>query len=411
MPSPPRRGTSGRTVLMVVLVVLVLALVGFLSVRELAGTASAEVSLESVSTPGPNPFMPSVGIDQPNVQRVSKAGGSYPGNTPGLFGGTNRQSVCDRGQLSRFLQTHPDKGAGWAGVLGIRTSDIASYVDGLTPVIVRSDTMVTNHGWSGSAVTSYPSVLQAGTAVLVDRYGQIVTKCFCGNPLSAPVSYSSVTYVGPAWVSFTYNQVTIVNRTTTINNNWSIVDTTTNNTILNRPSGTDGGQDKTTTAKAIFGDPSPGGGTSDGTSGAPTANQQDVLTGRSWTAPASCKLPNSTSGSGTTSGLESAPSSQTSSPAGAAQSSGSSPSSSTSSSTTTPRDTTTTTTSAAPIAASSTVSFAPDFSGSGASTYTLSSDGTTFTPGSGRYSVSDVSALSVTLHGAPGGTCTLTPAS
>ena len=405
-PPPRRRGTSGRTMVMVVLTVLVLALVGFLSVRELAGTASAEVSLESVSTPGPNPFMASVGTDQPGVRRVSHAGGSYPGNTPGLFGGTNRRSVCDRGQLSRFLQSHPDKGAGWAGVLGIRTSDIASYVEGLTPVIVRSDTMVTNHGWSDGAVTSYPAVLQAGTAVLVDRYGQIVTKCFCGNPLSAPVSYSSVTYVGPAWASFTVNQVTIVNRTTTITNNWSIVDTTTDNVVVNRPSGTDGDEDETTTTPATFGAPSTGDPTSGGT-GDP-ADLQDVLTARSWTAPASCELPDGTSDAGTASGSGGAPSS----PASPASPESEAPSGGASrppvSSSTAPD---TATTSAAPVAASSTVSFAPDSSGSGTSTYAWSADATTFTPGSGPYSVSDVSASSVTLHGAPGGTCTLTPAS
>ena len=405
-PSAPRRTHAGRTTALVSLIVLVLALVAFLAVRQFAGTASAEVSLEAVSTPGPNPFMPAVGTDQPDVRRVPSANGAYAGDTPGLFGGTNRRAVCDRRALSRFLRAHPDKRAAWAEVLGVTVTDVPSYIDGLTPVVLRADTMVTNHGWRDGAVTSFPAVLQAGTAVLVDRYGQIVTKCACGNPLSAPVGYSSVIYVGPRWASFTETHVTIVQRTTTINNTFSIVDSTTN-TVIRRPGGTAGEQD--TVSPGAVPDP----GTPAGPGDAVTAQEEALLVARSWTAPASCGLPSaSASAAGTTTTAAPAPTTAvpttTASPLdgpGATDVPGAGDVPPTASSA--PE---TTTTSAAP-ASGTTVSFAPGAAASQASTYDLGGGGTTFEPGPGDYSVSDVSATSVTLHGAPDGTCTLTPAS
>ena len=96
---------------------------------------------------------------------------SFTGSTPGLYGGTQNNQVCDAQQLVNFLAANPDKGAAWAGVLGIRTSDIPTYVATLTPLLLRADTRVTNHGFSNGHATELQSVLQAGTAVLVDPFG------------------------------------------------------------------------------------------------------------------------------------------------------------------------------------------------------------------------------------------------
>ena len=111
-------------------------------------------------------------------------------------------------------------------------------------MVLRSDTYVTNHGWSDGSVTSWPAVLQAGTAVLVDPYGNPVTRCFCGNPLTAPQSFTSVAYVGPRWTSFTSNSVTIINQqTTTVTNHYTIIDVHTGRGH-DRPRGTDGERDR-----------------------------------------------------------------------------------------------------------------------------------------------------------------------
>jgi hypothetical protein len=179
----------------VVLAILVAALAGMLVAREMG--APAAVALEPVATAGTDPFMPSVGTDALDVRPVAHTGGRHAGTTPGIYGGSGSDAVCDRTQLSRFLGEHPDRAAGWASVL-----------------VLRSDTYVTNHGWTAGRVTAWPAVLQAGTAVLVDRYGNPVPRCFCGNPLSAPQSFSSVSYLGPRWTSFTANSVTVITHQT-----------------------------------------------------------------------------------------------------------------------------------------------------------------------------------------------------
>jgi hypothetical protein len=247
-PVPPRRRPVLPVVALVILAVLVALLGGFLVARQLQ--APTEVALEPVATTGADPFMPSVGTDSPAVRPVANAGGRYSGGTPGLYGGTGDNAVCDRTQLSRYLGQHPDKAAGWAAVLGLRGSssaDVASYVAGLTPVLLRTDTFVTNHGWSGGAVTSFPAVLQAGSAVLVDGRGVAVTRCFCGNPLSAPMSFGAVSYVGPRWVSFSATSVTVIVRNVTVENHYTLVDVHTGRG-RERPAGTAGDHDTVTVA-------------------------------------------------------------------------------------------------------------------------------------------------------------------
>ncbi|WP_433027866.1 DUF6777 domain-containing protein [Actinomycetospora sp. CA-053990] len=243
-PLPARGPSRGMIALIVVLGMLVAALGGVIVAREMG--APAEVALEPVATAGANPFMDSVGSDVPDVRPVANTGGRHSGTTPGLYGGTGDDASCDRSQLTRYLGAHPDRAAGWASVLGLRdgsSSTISSYVDGLTSVVLRSDTYVTNHGWSDGSVTSWPAVLQAGTAVLVDPYGNPVTRCFCGNPLTAPQSFSTVAYVGPRWTSFTSNSVTIINhQTTTVTNDYTIIDVHTGRGH-DRPRGTDGERD------------------------------------------------------------------------------------------------------------------------------------------------------------------------
>src|SRR2546429_115073 len=75
-------------------------------------------------------------------------------------------------------------GGSSASVEGIEPNDIATYVASLTPVILTSDTLVTNHGYANGHATTLRSVLQAGTAVMVDNTGVPRVKCNCGNPLT-----------------------------------------------------------------------------------------------------------------------------------------------------------------------------------------------------------------------------------
>jgi hypothetical protein len=106
-------------------------------------------------------------------------------------------------------------------VLGVRPDEIRSYVAGLTPVLLRADTRVTNHGYRDGVATPRQSVLQAGTAVLVDGFGVPRVRCSCGNPLTEPAPLSSsldaatsngrVVLVGERWAGWDPTTVLVVN--------------------------------------------------------------------------------------------------------------------------------------------------------------------------------------------------------
>lgn len=208
----------------------------------------SEVTAEPVSTAGRNPFMPSVGKDKKNVKppkaAVTGSGpATYSARLPGLYGGTMNYATCDSHQLVTFLEANPAKAQAWAQALGIGVSDIRSYVSGLTAVTLRTDTRVTNHGYVNGVANPIQSVLEAGTAVLVNNYGEPVVKCYCGNPLGPPVTYTQPTYVGPLWAGFAPTHITIIQQSTTIINVFKLYDPSSGRIFL-RPAGTDGTSDR-----------------------------------------------------------------------------------------------------------------------------------------------------------------------
>ena len=90
-----------------------------------------------------------------------------------------------------------------AEVQGIDVSEIREFVDTLTPVVLLSDTRVTNHGFRNGRANRIQSVLQAGTAVLIDESGLPRVRCACGNPLNRPIAQASApAYSGPTWDTF-----------------------------------------------------------------------------------------------------------------------------------------------------------------------------------------------------------------
>ncbi|MDQ0912470.1 hypothetical protein QFZ22_008455 [Streptomyces canus] len=112
-------------------------------------------------------------------------GSLQQGDTPGLYGGSKQPTICDVAELERFL-TDPrnhKKAQAWAGVLNIGTDGIPEYLDRLTPVLLRHDTLVKNHDYKKEKAVPYNSLLQAGISILVDERGLPAVKCSCGNPL------------------------------------------------------------------------------------------------------------------------------------------------------------------------------------------------------------------------------------
>jgi hypothetical protein len=208
----------------------------------------SEVTAEPVSSAGANPFTAAAGSDTAGVKppaattTAAKGPATYSGSMPGLYGGTRNHHSCDAEKLISFLEQNPGKAAAWAQTLGISTTQIRDYVTRLTAVILRTDTRVTNHGYVNGRATPLQAVLEAGTAVLVDRYGRPVVKCYCGNPLTPPELLTSPTYTGDRWSDFDTAHLTIIDRSTTIINVFEIYDLDTGRTFPRTPgaNGTDG---------------------------------------------------------------------------------------------------------------------------------------------------------------------------
>jgi hypothetical protein len=237
---------------------LVIAVAGVLTfsacARHTPAQGTTDVSLQPVSSTGADPFMPPAGTNSTNVTPPPNTGGTVSGSAVGLFGGTLNQSTCDAGKMIAFLQAHPDKAAAWATVLGIQTGDIPKFIGELTPAILRSDTFVINHGFANGHATDVPSVLQAGTAVLVNAFGFPVTRCFCGNPLTKPTVFIHINFTGPRWTTFSTTNITVIQSTTVVVNQFTMVEPTTN-VSFDRPRGTDGQQDTNVTQPSTTGPP------------------------------------------------------------------------------------------------------------------------------------------------------------
>jgi hypothetical protein len=208
----------------------------------------SEIMAEPVSSAGANPFTDPTGKDMTGVEPPAGVAGNgggpptYRGSLPGLYGGTRNYATCDAEKLIVFLEANPDKAAAWSSTLGIRPDQIRRYVHRLTPVLLRTDTRVTNHGFVNGRANAIQSVLEAGTAVFVTRYGEPVVKCYCGNPLTPPILYQAPVYVGPRWPRFQTRYITIIERTTTIIETFRLYDPDTGK-VFTRPAGTSGAGD------------------------------------------------------------------------------------------------------------------------------------------------------------------------
>lgn len=188
------------------------------------------ILLQNVDEAGPDPFSPSFASDTlPALAAAaveaarevrdgfgSAAGGALAaeGSTPGLYGGSRDDQVCDAEGIADFLDGEPEKAEAFADALGIDVGSIRDRLIGYTPVVLASDTWVTNHGFADGEASPFPAILQAGTAVLVDELGVPRVRCSCGNPLAEPPVDDHRTDVteGEAWDDFAPEEVTVVEQ-------------------------------------------------------------------------------------------------------------------------------------------------------------------------------------------------------
>jgi hypothetical protein len=173
------------------------------------------------------------------------------GDTVGLYGGTGAEA-CSAASMVTFFDTHPARAAAWARAQGIEPSDIGSFLSSLTPVVLRTDTVVTNHGFRDGRANAYQAVLEAGTAVLVDEHGVPRVRCACGNPLDVPEARDQVRYTGETWSELGQRPVTVIEPAAVIVESFVVVvveqDTTV---VVDRLRGTDGDHDSPAAPEAV----------------------------------------------------------------------------------------------------------------------------------------------------------------
>jgi len=230
---------SAPRVAILTTVVVAAVVLGLVFTRSDGGSDSAsgsggEVFLQSAAKTGPDPFTESTAKDSSAAPvSASPATESTPANAvrgvdggaAGLYGGSLNVSACDVEKQIKSLRATPSKNQAFASVEGIQPAQVPTYLRSLTPVQLRMDTRVTNHGYRDGAATSYQAVLQTGTAVLVDGHGVPRVRCACGNPLTPPVAQQTAPKpTGDSWASYRSSNVVVVTPAPRIINIFVIYD-------------------------------------------------------------------------------------------------------------------------------------------------------------------------------------------
>ena len=204
--------------------------------------AGGELFLQPAAAQGPDPFTDSTQTSTAapapvtRTQQPARSGvRSISGGTPGLYGGTAGTGSCDVNRQIGELTEDRAKGRAFAQVEGISEDSIPSYLRSLTSVVLRADTRVTNHGYRGGRTTTYQSVLQGGTAVLVDTRGVPRVRCACGNPLTpARATSGDAVTSGRPWSGYGHGQVVVVAPTPRVITHITIIDIVDNTWIERR---------------------------------------------------------------------------------------------------------------------------------------------------------------------------------
>lgn len=236
------------------------------------GESPGEIFLEAAGSGGPDPFTgevftaPVVSTTAPvgtepevppvDVQPGQVAVAGRSGDEPGLYGGSRDNARCDATGILRFLQENPDKAAAWAEAVDadpdlswgddrteLEPAQLADYFAQLTPATLLGDTRVTNNGFRDGRPTPRQSVLEAGTAVLIDAVGVPRARCACGNPLRAPeAAPTAPRFVGDAWPEFDERKLVVVVPAGQPMDGLTLVDLETGDEFA-RPIGSDGSRD------------------------------------------------------------------------------------------------------------------------------------------------------------------------
>ncbi|MGW0187662.1 DUF6777 domain-containing protein [Streptomyces sp. NPDC003362] len=191
-----------------------------------------------------------------DVRSRPAPGGLQQGDAPGLYGGTKQPEICDVERLEEFL-TDPGndrKAQAWATALDLSTGEIPDFLDRLTPVLLRTDTLVKNHDYKKGKAVPFDALLQAGIAILVDERGLPAVKCSCGNPLrpfEGDARKISVRFEdgNAEWRDFDRSSVVAVRPAPQVLDRLVLVDVEDPGRGIHRPAGTTGEDDSSFDAR------------------------------------------------------------------------------------------------------------------------------------------------------------------
>ncbi|MCX5095208.1 hypothetical protein OOK36_41460 [Streptomyces sp. NBC_00365] len=269
-----------------------------------SGTGSGgEVFLQAANKSGPDPFTESTAksdstapvtpaADMPESANVTRG---VSGSAPGLYGGTRNTASCDVEKQIKALQAEPAKNKAFASVADVQPTEVPAYLRSLTPVQLRMDTRVTNHGYRDGAATDYQAVLQTGTAVLVDGHGVPRVRCACGNPLTPAVAQRAVPRrTGDTWPSYRSQNVVVVVPAKTAVDVFVIYDPHRDEWVGRHRGDTDGRRDEKTYLPAK---PSPGVSMSSASPKSPSRKPRSSSSASSYSSSSDAPYPSASSSS------------------------------------------------------------------------------------------------------------------
>ncbi|HET9256121.1 MAG TPA: DUF6777 domain-containing protein [Pseudonocardiaceae bacterium] len=200
--------------------VLAVGLLAILVIRQQRDQANAQIYLEAGGNVGSNPFVPLV---------VPPSGpGGNPGGEDASFrqaAGAGAGTTCDPEKLISYLTGDQQVGEAWIRALNydrtlswsgggrIEIQQISAYIRELTPRLLTDDLRVTNYQFTNGVALPVQSVLEKGTAVLVDAKGTARVRCVSGNPLTPMIQLKvPPVYRGTPWPSFQAQRVAATQR-------------------------------------------------------------------------------------------------------------------------------------------------------------------------------------------------------
>jgi hypothetical protein len=214
------RSLYAHRVLLGLLVAAALAVASMtiLVIRQQRSQADGQVFLEAGGSSGANPFIPLV------VPPTTPGGSQRSVGTPfQTTASADSRMTCDPEKLVAYLAGNPqaseawvrainsDRALSWSGDSRVEIQQIPSYIRELTPRLLAGDLRVTNYQFINGSALAVQSVLEKGTAVLVDAKGIARIRCACGNPLTPMIQLKMPPiYRGTPWPNFRPQRVVLV---------------------------------------------------------------------------------------------------------------------------------------------------------------------------------------------------------